>query len=330
MKKFLYFIVIFAAMFAAFTLASCGKTESNSDIVAEIPYVNDFACAYYESNGKKINDKTSSLNPEEILIKTNFTLLPEAYANGKSRFTVKFILSDGFEGKIVSANSSATSDKDLTAMFTVDDKNSKNCEIEIQLKINYYTGNFKIAYAYDDEEYTEACELPLNNDKTFRYVYYEDLDGYSIEKDQDNDEWLKRVYRINIPDSFAGKPVIEIGSCTFKDCESSYIEIPDSITRIGDYAFSGNSMLKKITIPNGVTEIGDYVFWDCIELTDITIPDSVTSIGFWAFNGCSSLTDVKIPDSVTSIGKEAFQNCSSLTSITISNRVTEIEVGAFV
>ncbi len=84
-----------------------------------------------------------------------------------------------------------------------------------------------------------------------------------------------------------------------------------------------------ITIPNSVTSIGDFAFTGCVNLTSITIPNSVTSIGWYAFYGCSSLTSITIPDSVTSIGDEAFKDCSSLTSITIPDSVTFIGNAAF-
>ena len=143
------------------------------------------------------------------------------------------------------------------------------------------------------------------------------------------------------------------------------ITLPDSVTSIGDYAFSGCSSLTSITIPKGVTSIGYWAFECCTSLTSITIPDGVTSIGNYAFYGCTSLTGIwvgkcnpnysndengvlynkektrliqcpgrlsgtyAIPDSVTSIGNSAFYGCSSLTSITIPNGVTSIGNSAF-
>ena len=93
--------------------------------------------------------------------------------------------------------------------------------------------------------------------------------------------------------------------------------IPNSVTSIGDYAFSGCSGLTSIEIPNSVTSIGDYAFFDCSSLTSVTIPNSVTSIGDEAFLSCSGLTSVTIPNSVTSIGDLAFYSCDGLTSVTI-------------
>lgn len=111
-------------------------------------------------------------------------------------------------------------------------------------------------------------------------------------------------------------------------CKNSIIPTDGSVTSIGDYAFS-NSNIISITIPNTVTSIGEDAFSWCRSLTSITIPDSVTNIGLSAFWGCTKLTAVSIPDSVTSIGEDAFNYCVSLTNVTIGNSVTEIGDYAF-
>ena len=70
---------------------------------------------------------------------------------------------------------------------------------------------------------------------------------------------------------------------------------------------------KEVVIPEGVTSIGDFAFSGRSSLTSITIPKGITSIGSCAFSGCSSLTSITIPESVTSIVSDAFSYCSSLT-----------------
>ena len=114
------------------------------------------------------------------------------------------------------------------------------------------------------------------------------------------------------------------------------ISIPDSVTSIGDAAFSGCISLTSIRIPKGITEIsggGAFcipgTFRDCSSLMSIIIPDGVTRIGDGAFSGCSILTNINIPDGVTSIGAEAFAECKSLMNISIPDSVTSIGYGAF-
>ena len=70
-----------------------------------------------------------------------------------------------------------------------------------------------------------------------------------------------------------------------------------------------NQKIESYIIPDSVTKIGDYAFFRCSSLSDIVIPDSVTDIGKCAFESCSYLSSVVIPDSVTDIGDYAFAGC---------------------
>lgn len=88
------------------------------------------------------------------------------------------------------------------------------------------------------------------------------------------------------------------------------------VTFIPEYAFH-HSYLKSINIPNSITEIGDNAFWYCQLLESVNIPNSVTKIGTGAFDSCTTLESVIISNSVTEIGPGAFRDCYELKSITI-------------
>jgi len=134
--------------------------------------------------------------------------------------------------------------------------------------------------------------------------------------------------------------VTSIGEYAFRACSGlTSIEVEngnpsyDSRDNCNAIIVTPSDMLivgcRNTIIPNTVTTIGDYAFSNCRDLTDIIIPNSVTSINNSAFENCSGLTSIAIPNSVTNIDTRAFYNCRGLTSITIPNSVTRIGYTAF-
>ena len=87
-------------------------------------------------------------------------------------------------------------------------------------------------------------------------------------------------------------------------------------------AYPAGKTEKSYNIPNTVTSIGDGAFSGCASLTSITIPDSVTSIGDSAFSGCTSLTSITIPKNVSSIGNYAFYYCNLLVDVYFEETTT--------
>lgn len=129
---------------------------------------------------------------------------------------------------------------------------------------------------------------------------------------------------VKIPSS-----VKSIGGWAFYGCknlkkvEYASIESLCSIRFKDDYSnpltsahhlYINGSEITKLVIPNTVTEISNYAFSGCTCLTSsVAIPKSVTSIGDGAFKNCMNLTSITIPNSVTEIGGNAFRDCISLT-----------------
>ncbi len=119
--------------------------------------------------------------------------------------------------------------------------------------------------------------------------------------------------------------ITTIGEKAFYNNNLTSVVIPDSVTTIGGKAFS-NNQLTSVVIPNSVTTI-EYSAFEGNKLTSVEIPNSVTTIGDWAFLG-NQLTSVEIPNSVTTIGDKAFYR-NQLTNVVIPNSVTTIGDSAF-
>ena len=169
-----------------------------------------------------------------------------------------------------------------------------------------------------------------------------------------------RVEKVKIKEGVA-----TIGSFAFYDCgELTSVSIPASVTRIGDYAFSG-CWLESVEIPEGVAELGDGAFAECFSLSSVSIPASVASVGINPFYYCAELKSIEVapenpalravggvllseggerlvsypcgskraaytvPDGVTAIGESAFCDCGKLASVTLPDSVKRMEEGAF-
>ena len=173
---------------------------------------------------------------------------------------------------------------------------------------DYCTKLTAINVTAGNKNYASVDGVLFNKDKTELLCYpagkpeksYTIPDGAKII----GNRAFENFFDITYEEVKSNRPVVFDGIDYCSNLEN--IVIPDGVTSIGNWAFSGCSKLENITIPNSVTSIGDWGFDDCSSLTSVEIPDSVTSIGDWAFNGCSSLTSITIPESVTDIGKCSF------------------------
>lgn len=122
--------------------------------------------------------------------------------------------------------------------------------------------------------------------------------------------WLYLVKRIEI-----GNGITHIGNNAFNFLGSASrlavesVYIPDTVTSIGEGAFSNCLSLREVNIPGSVRTIGAYAFGWCSRLESLTLNAGLEEIGRDAFAGCMRLPAPALPASVKSIGAEAFYDC---------------------
>ncbi|MBP5183493.1 MAG: leucine-rich repeat protein [Lachnospiraceae bacterium] len=98
------------------------------------------------------------------------------------------------------------------------------------------------------------------------------------------------------------------------------VVLPVSFTEIPDGTFKFSS-ITAVEIPNTVTRIGDFAFSDCYKLETITLPSSLVEIGEFAFGGCLMLKELELPDGLKVIKDRALDNCRNLKKLIIPKSV---------
>ncbi len=121
-----------------------------------------------------------------------------------------------------------------------------------------------------------------------------------------------------------GGSIQSIGSYAFSNTALRQLVLPETVTEIGERAFSSADSLRFVHLPSRLKEIPEHCFSYCDNLELVELPAELNTIGYYAFWSCTSLKSVAFPESLVSIGENAFNGCVSLESFNISDGVTEI------
>lgn len=137
---------------------------------------------------------------------------------------------------------------------------------------------------------------------------------------------------ITIPDAVTkdGKTyaVREIGKNAFAGSDVTEVIISNSVTKIGELAFSDCESLERVAMGSGVTEIAGFAFWHCPRLVDVSLGQNVKTIGGAAFWSCPSLEVITLPQGLTTVMEQAFKDCVNL-SVVYKADTTVVAENAF-
>lgn len=99
--------------------------------------------------------------------------------------------------------------------------------------------------------------------------------------------------------------------------------IDSSVKSIGTNSFKFVTSLKSINIPSTVTEIGDYAFSNT-GLENVTLPDEITKFGTGVFNN-TKIELIKLPYGVTKITADDFTGCDNLKYVVLPRSVINMQ-----
>ena len=103
------------------------------------------------------------------------------------------------------------------------------------------------------------------------------------------------------------------------------IHFASSTNTIKGYAFSGSG-LESIAIPETISYIGDYAFSNCNRLVSASVPKSANSLGISIFENSTNLKEVTYGPT---IAKNLFSGCTNLEKVTLLERINTIDFQAF-
>lgn len=127
--------------------------------------------------------------------------------------------------------------------------------------------------------------------------------------------------------------VTEIDAEAFKGASVTTVVLPASVKKIGAYAFAGSTLseikgAEGVEISETVTSLGSYAFEGCKEIKDLYLPVALTAIPEGLYKGCG-LKEISLPAGITAIGASAFEDNLQLVSLDIPESVIKIEDKAF-
>ena len=108
-----------------------------------------------------------------------------------------------------------------------------------------------------------------------------------------------------------------------------YVQMPDNIHTIGDYAFHDCTNLKSIVLPKRLYSIGERCFEKCLKLKFIKLPNTVHHVQKEAFAGCSKLEYVILSKNMKYLPSMLFSSCAKLKYLDVPSSVKEIKRAAF-
>ncbi len=219
----------------------------------------------------------------------------------------------------------------------------------------------KITFEEDEEGFTNTLTIAPKAFQTLASLVEVNMPARLVDFDPAVFAICKAMQRINVQEgglykSLEGMLVDSTGQ-TIYYCpvgREGELVIPESVSVIGDSAFSGCAALTKVVIHGAVTNIGASAFTGCSALEEVVFKGSdfatgtvigekafynlsdsllrvtyengakITEIGSAAFKNCSLLEEIYLPASLTLVKANAFEGCTGASAVTFAENGEDI------
>lgn len=186
-----------------------------------------------------------------------------------------------------------------------------NCKIIVK-KRNLQNGDY-VKYPYN-RNYQMSFEVTDITKKECKFSYT-------------NSNYVPTNGILKVPQTVFGLNVVSVGTQNSLE-KIKKIVLPNSVRTIENYAFRKSKDLEEIELPSSLTEIGEYAFASS-SLKSILIPEGVKNIGEGCFRSCRNLEEASLPSTLKKIPSECFGESFKLRKVTLTDGIKEIKGGAF-
>lgn len=228
-------------------------------------------------------------------------------------------------------------DENLTKRVNVDE----NGFIKVDNDTSLYAGydiNYDNLFVYtinDDSVILDGViaenliwELELTIPKTIKLYPVVEIGDYFMDNNQTG---MASFFFIDTVIFEEGSMVKTIGNHAFENLRASQFILPNTIEKIGDYAFSCTSISGAFTVPANLTRIGEYAFEFCSSIIELDFSNcsKLSYIGKSAFANCSLIQHIQLPEGLETIGRNSFDSCSNVIDVTIPSTLSNIGLASF-
>ncbi len=179
-----------------------------------------------------------------------------------------------------------------------------------------------IVYEVVSEE-DKTCKVTGAKEGVVDLVIPAEIDGYKVVMLDNRAFWGNpEIESVQIPDT-----VTTIGQYTFSKTElyKNDANWEDDVLYIGNFLIiAKTSLTGEYTIKDGTTVMADASFRSCKELTKVTIPEGMATISLLAFRDCEALAEVVFPSTLKEIDSYAFLHCTALKSVALPENVEKL------